>query len=114
MELINQIIMMVMMSFMAIAAVDRILNQFGGAEAVLGRIGLGALGRNFAGSGAQFEEGFMAMGALGLAMVGVFFALLCNVASLWSTYEYGKDTTRGPSELTIAPDGSSAASRWTS
>ncbi len=71
MELINQIIMMVMMSFMAIAAVDRILNQFGGAEAVLGRIGLGALGRSFAGSGAQFEEGFMAMGALGLAMVGV-------------------------------------------
>ncbi len=71
MELINQVIMMVMMSFMAIAAVDRILNQFGGAEAVLGRIGLGALGRSFAGSGAQFEEGFMAMGALGLAMVGV-------------------------------------------
>ena len=71
MELINQIIMMVMMSFMALAAVDRILNQFGGAEAVLGRIGLGALGRSFAGSGAQFEEGFMAMGALGLAMVGV-------------------------------------------
>jgi ethanolamine transporter len=71
MELINQIIMMVMMSFMAVAAVDRILNQFGGAEAVLGRIGLGALGRSFAGSGAQFEEGFMAMGALGLAMVGV-------------------------------------------
>jgi ethanolamine transporter len=71
MELINQIIMMVMMSFMAVAAVDRILNQFGGAEANSAKYGLGALGRSFAGSGAQFEEGFMAMGALGLAMVGV-------------------------------------------
>ena len=56
MELINQIIMMVMMSFMAVAAVDRILNQFGGAEAVLGRIGLGALGRSFAGSGASSRK----------------------------------------------------------
>ncbi len=71
METINQVIMMVMMGFMAIAALDRILNQFGGAEAVLGKIGLGAVGRAFAGAGAQFEEGFMAMGALGLAMVGV-------------------------------------------
>lgn len=71
METINQVIMMVMMGFMAIAALDRILNQFGGAEAVLGKIGLGAVGRGFAGAGAQFEEGFMAMGALGLAMVGV-------------------------------------------
>ncbi|WP_428826747.1 ethanolamine utilization protein EutH [Azonexus sp. IMCC34842] len=71
METINQVIMMVMMGFMAIAALDRILNQFGGAEAVLGKIGLGAVGRSFAGAGAQFEEGFMAMGALGLAMVGV-------------------------------------------
>ncbi len=53
------------------------------------------------------------MARVGLAMVGVFFALLCNVASLWSTYEYGKDTTRGPSELTIAPDGSSATSNRT-
>ncbi len=71
MEMINQVIMIVMMTFMAIAAIDRVLNQFGGAEAVLGRIGLGALGRSFAGAGSQFEEGFMAMGALGLAMVGV-------------------------------------------
>lgn len=71
MEKINQIIMIVMMTFMVIAAIDRILNQFGGAEGVLGKIGLGAVGRSFAGAGAQFEEGFMAMGALGLAMVGV-------------------------------------------
>lgn len=71
MEMINQVIMYVMMSFMVIAAIDRVLNQFGGAEAVLSKIGLGALGRSFAGAGSQFEEGFMAMGALGLAMVGV-------------------------------------------
>ena len=71
MEMINQIIMMVMMTFMVIAALDRILNQFGGAEDVLGKIGLGSVGRSFSGAGAQFEEGFMAMGALGLAMVGV-------------------------------------------
>lgn len=71
MEMINQVIMYVMMSFMVIAAIDRVLNQFGGAEAVLSKVGLGALGRSFAGAGSQFEEGFMAMGALGLAMVGV-------------------------------------------
>lgn len=71
MEMINQVIMYVMMTFMVIAAIDRILNQFGGAEAVLSKVGLRALGRSFAGAGSQFEEGFMAMGALGLAMVGV-------------------------------------------
>jgi ethanolamine transporter len=71
MEMINQIIMIIMMTFMVIAAIDRVLNQFGGAEAVLAKVGLGALGRSFAGAGSQFEEGFMAMGALGLAMVGV-------------------------------------------
>ena len=71
MEMINKVIMIIMMSFMVIAAIDRILNQFGGAEAVLSKVGLGALGRSFAGAGGQFEEGFMAMGALGLAMVGV-------------------------------------------
>jgi len=45
----------------------------------------------------------------GLALVGVVLALLCNTGLLWSTYEYGQHTTRGPSELTINPDGSSAA-----
>lgn len=71
MESINQVILYIMMSFMALAALDRIFNQFGGAEAVLSKVGLGAVGRSIAGAGAQFEEGFMAMGALGLAMVGV-------------------------------------------
>ena len=71
MESINHVILYIMMSFMALAALDRIFNQFGGAEAVLSKVGLGAVGRSIAGAGAQFEEGFMAMGALGLAMVGV-------------------------------------------
>jgi len=68
---INDVIMWIMMGFMVIAAFDRILTQFGGAEKVLGKIGLKKLGEQFSGSGEQFEEGFMAMGALGLAMVGV-------------------------------------------
>ncbi len=37
----------------------------------------------------------------------VFVALLCNFANLWNTYEYGKYTTRGESELTIQPGGES-------
>lgn len=68
---INEIIMYIMMSFMLIAAVDRIFSQFGGSEAILGKIGLSKVGKGIAGSGEQFEEGFMAMGALGLAMVGM-------------------------------------------
>lgn len=49
-----------------IAAVDRILSQFGGSARFLGKFG-----KSIEGSGGQFEEGFMAMGALGLAMVGM-------------------------------------------
>ena len=51
---------------MLIAAVDRILSQFGGSARFLGKFG-----KSIEGSGGQFEEGFMAMGALGLAMVGM-------------------------------------------
>jgi ethanolamine transporter len=71
MDSINVIIMWIMMIFMALAALDRIFDQFGGAEEVLGKIGLGAFGKSIGGAGKQFEEGFMAMGALALAMVGV-------------------------------------------
>ena len=63
---INEIIMYIMMFFMLIAAVDRILSQFGGSARFLGKFG-----NSIEGSGGQFEEGFMAMGALGLAMVGM-------------------------------------------
>lgn len=68
---INDVIMYIMMIFMLIAAVDRVFTQFGGSEKILGFIGLGKLGKSISGSGSQFEEGFMAMGALGLAMVGM-------------------------------------------
>ncbi len=63
---INEIIMYIMMFFMLIAAVDRILSQFGGSARFLGKFG-----KSIEESGGQFEEGFMAMGALGLAMVGM-------------------------------------------
>ncbi len=63
---INEIIMYIMMFFMLIAAVDRILSQFGGSARFLGKFG-----KSIEGSGGQFEEGFMAMGALGLAIVGM-------------------------------------------
>ncbi|CCK75313.1 Ethanolamine utilisation protein, EutH [Oleispira antarctica RB-8] len=71
MELLNQIILYIMMTFMVIGALDRILQQFGGSEPVLGKIGLGRVGKSIGGAGSQFEEGFNAMGALALAMVGI-------------------------------------------
>ncbi|MDR2819812.1 MAG: ethanolamine utilization protein EutH [Desulfovibrio sp.] len=84
MEYINSVIMWIMMIFMIIAALDRIFDQFGGAEPVLGKIGLGSFGRAIEGAGKQFEEGFMAMGALALAMVGVM-ALAPVLAKLLGT-----------------------------
>lgn len=42
-------------------------------------------------------------------LVAVVLGVLCNFASLYNTYEYGKYTTRGQTELTILPDGSSNA-----
>ena len=44
----------------------------------------------------------------GVGLVAVILGLACNVGMLWTTYEYGKLTTRGQSELTIRSDGSSA------
>ncbi|MDR3362216.1 MAG: ethanolamine utilization protein EutH [Desulfovibrio sp.] len=84
MEYINSVIMWIMMLFMIIAALDRIFDQFGGGESVLGKIGLGSVGRAIEGAGKQFEEGFMAMGALALAMVGVM-ALAPVLAKLLGT-----------------------------
>ena len=49
---------------------------------------------------------FAKRSALGLVAVGL--ALSCNLGLLWSTWEYGKYTTRGASELTIKADGSPA------
>ncbi|MCB0790365.1 MAG: hypothetical protein H6595_01255 [Flavobacteriales bacterium] len=50
----------------------------------------------------------------GLGVVAIGFALACNLGLLWSTWEYGKYTTRGKSELTIGPDGKPAADIRTS
>ncbi|MBK5284323.1 MAG: YfhO family protein [Bacteroidia bacterium] len=33
--------------------------------------------------------------------VAVILAVLCNITNLWATYEYGKYSTRGPSDLTM-------------
>ena len=60
-----------MMGFLLIGALDRILDQFGGSENVLRKIGLGFLGKGIQGVGKEFEEGFNSWGALALAMVGV-------------------------------------------
>jgi hypothetical protein len=36
--------------------------------------------------------------------VAVMFAVLCNITNLWATFEYGKYSTRGPSDLTITDE----------
>jgi len=38
--------------------------------------------------------------AIGILVICLFLAAGANIASLWATYEYGKDSTRGKSELT--------------
>ena len=62
-----------------------------------------------------FREGRMGdhVVRVSLALVGVVFALLTNAGLLWSTYEYGKATIRGSSELTIEPGGAEAAANRT-
>lgn len=71
MEIVNEVIIYIMMFFMLIGAFDRILSQFGGTTTIMSKIGLRRIGNSINGAGEQFEEGFMAMGALALAMVGV-------------------------------------------
>ncbi|PID44893.1 MAG: ethanolamine utilization protein EutH [Gammaproteobacteria bacterium] len=71
MEMLNLIILYIMMAFMVVGALDRIFQQFGGSESVLGKIGLGKVGKSIDGAGNEFEEGFNAMGPLALAMVGI-------------------------------------------
>lgn len=71
MEHINTIIIYLMVFFMVLGALDRILDQFGGSEKILSKIGLGALGRTITGAGKEFEEGFNAMGPVAMGMVGV-------------------------------------------
>ncbi|MBS2140114.1 ethanolamine utilization protein EutH [Escherichia coli] len=51
---------------MHIRSLERDLARFGWSDRFLGKFG-----KSSEGPGGQFEEGFMAMGALGLAMVGM-------------------------------------------
>ena len=39
-------------------------------------------------------------GAVGILVIAASFAVLTNIATLWATWEYGKHTIRGKSELT--------------
>lgn len=43
----------------------------------------------------------------GIATIAVLIGVMPNLGNILTTYEYSKDSTRSPSELTINPDGSS-------
>lgn len=49
-----------------------------------------------------------------LLLAGSLIAVGTNTSNLWSTYEYSKHTTRGKTDLTINPDGSSNKNNTTS
>ena len=51
MEMLNQIILYIMMTFMVIGALDRVFMQFGGSGLVLGKVGLGRVGKSISGAG---------------------------------------------------------------
>jgi hypothetical protein len=59
----------------------------------------------------QFLPFFKTAGTL---VATILLAVLCNAATLWATYDYGKYTTRGKSDLTINPDGTSNKGNVTS
>lgn len=49
----------------------------------------------------QLKTFFKTVGVLAIAAV---LAVSCNITGLWTTWEYGKDSTRGKSELTANKD----------
>ncbi|MHB8261404.1 MAG: YfhO family protein [Bacteroidia bacterium] len=55
---------------------------------------------------------FIKRGAI--VAVAIVIAVLPNISNLWATYEYGKYTTRGTSDLTINENGQSNAANKTS
>lgn len=50
----------------------------------------------------------------GVLIAAMLLAVMCNLGSLWGTYNYGKETTRGRSDLTINPNGTSNKGNVTS
>lgn len=46
---------------------------------------------------------------ISMLVIGGLFAILANSSNLWNTYDYGKETTRGPSELRFGGDGKIAS-----
>jgi len=56
--------------------------------------------------------------SLGILIVAALFAVLTNITSLWATWEYGKYTIRGKSELTVNRENKTSgldkdyATRW--
>ncbi|HWY39028.1 MAG TPA: hypothetical protein VNY73_10745, partial [Bacteroidia bacterium] len=49
-----------------------------------------------------------------LVVVALLISVLPNITNLWTTYEYGKFSTRGPSDLTINANGEKDAANKTS
>jgi hypothetical protein len=52
----------------------------------------------------RFKELKPFLSSVGVLLIAVAFAILTNITSLWATYEYGKYTIRGKSELTTEKD----------
>lgn len=49
----------------------------------------------------RFKELMPFLKAVGVLIIAVVFAVLTNLTSLWATWEYGKYTIRGKSELSV-------------
>jgi len=50
----------------------------------------------------RFKKFVPFLKSLGILVIAAIFAVLTNITSLWATYEYGKYTIRGKSELSSA------------
>jgi hypothetical protein len=55
------------------------------------------------------KQAMLAMKASAIIIVGAVLGLVANAGNMWTTYKYSKFTTRGATELTIAPEGQEEA-----